>query len=305
MAEIKTSEIPEKTTRVGTDRAVIYDTSGTTTKTISWDNLFAGIGEIGGTTPAAGIFTTIIGTGDVDFESGTIDQTVIGGSTAASATFTGITGTSLNLTSGASIDQGWFTSGVSSTNIDSTVFGGVTPGQAYFNAIDAPLDGIIGSTTPAIGAFTGISGTSLNIDSGATLQGGVTITGGVSVGTGNVEVQAGHIFGQVPLLTSATTITLTSDQVLGHYLTMTAAGGVSLPAVTGANGWSILIRTADAFTVYVDPNENDKTVLDGITLDNGDRAQSSGVTGDTLLMINDSVDGWSGWSGPNDWIDGG
>ncbi len=109
----------------------------------------------------------------------------------------------------------------------------------------------------------------------------------------------------IQIVESDTTITLTTKQMFGQLVRMTAAGGVSLPAVTGANGWNILIETTDSFTVYADPDSNDVMVLDGITLDAGDRAQSSGVTGDTLLMINDTADGWSAWSGPNDWSDGG
>ncbi len=99
------------------------------------------------------------------------------------------------------------------------------------------------------------------------------------------------------IVESDTTITLTTKQMFNQYVNMTAAGGVSLPGVTGANGWNIIVYTTSGATIYVDPDANDKFVLDGTALSDGERIKSRGSLENKVKLLNDSADGWTVWSG--------
>lgn len=126
--------------------------------------------------------------------------------------------------------------------------------------------------------------------------------GGTTPGDGKFA----DLSGQVLLVTSAGNISLSVAQVKGSLVVITSTGTVILPAVTGANGWSALILSKVAAAVHVDPDGSDLLILDGTTLHNGDKASSTGVAGDCLLVINDHANGWSAFSGRlNAWTDGG
>ena len=78
---------------------------------------------IGGTTPAAGTFTSLVAT-TADINGGTVDGTVIGGSTPAAGTFAAIVGTTGTFSSAVSGTTGTFTGAVSGTT--GTFSGAVT-----------------------------------------------------------------------------------------------------------------------------------------------------------------------------------
>ena len=78
---------------------------------------------IGGTTPAAGTFTSLVAT-TADINGGTIDGTVIGGSTPAAGTFAAVAGTTGTFSSAVSGTTGTFTGAVSGTT--GTFSGAVT-----------------------------------------------------------------------------------------------------------------------------------------------------------------------------------
>jgi len=107
-----------------------------------FDNIDINGGEIdgavvGGTTPAAGTFSSLTATTS-DINGGTIDATIIGGTTPAAGTFT-----SLNATGGGSLTGTWSDLGTVTTvdinggTIDGTVVGGATPAAGTFNDLTA------------------------------------------------------------------------------------------------------------------------------------------------------------------------
>lgn len=137
---------------------------------------------IGGTNPAAGSFTVIVGTIStaaqpnitslgtltaIVITGGTIDGTVIGGTTAAAGSFTTIVGTlstaaQPNITSLGTLAAIVVTGGT----INGTVIGGITPAAATVTTLT--LTGLLTrSTTAGITAFAGggqASATALTTD---------------------------------------------------------------------------------------------------------------------------------------------
>jgi hypothetical protein len=93
---------------------------------------------IGGSTPGAGTFSSLVAT-TADINAGTVDNTVIGGSTPAAGSF-----------STADIDGG---------TIDNTVIGGTTP--AAVSGTTGTFSGVVSGTT---GTFSGaVTGSNLNV----------------------------------------------------------------------------------------------------------------------------------------------
>ena len=111
--------------------------------------------------------------------------------------------------------------------------------------------------------------------------------------------------GRREVISSAGNITLTKSQVLGQFVVISSAGTVTLPAVEGALGWSVTVYSTVAGAVHVDPDDDDRFILDGVALANGDKATSASAIGDVLDLINNDGDGWVAISGKtNDWTDG-
>lgn len=87
---------------------------------------------------------------------------------------------------------------------------------------------------------------------------------------------------------------------------VTSAATITMPAV-GA-GMSFAIITIGATAVSVDTNASDRMYLDGTALDDGDKATNTSTTGDTIVCIYESANGWYCSSGSPDgdlWTDGG
>jgi len=75
-----------------------------------------------------------------------------------------------------------------------------------------------------------------------------------------------------------------------------------------AAGMAFSVVTIGATQVDVDVQADDKMVLDGTTLDDGDKAVNTSTTGDIIVCVYYSADGWYCASGSNDgdpWTDGG
>ena len=117
---------------------------------------------VGGSTPAAGTFTSLVAT-TADINAGTVDA-VLGGTTPAAATVT-----TLNATGGGSLTGTWTSLGTVTTmdlnggTIDGTVIGGATPAAVTTSSLVATtadinggtIDGaIIGGASAAAGSFT-------------------------------------------------------------------------------------------------------------------------------------------------------
>lgn len=112
---------------------------------------------IGGSTPGAGTFSSLVATtGDIN--GGTIDNTVIGGSTPAAGSF-----------STADIDGG---------TIDNTVIGGTTPAAVsgttgtFSGAVSGTTGTFSGAVSGTTGTFSGaVTGSNLNISNWDTAYG--------------------------------------------------------------------------------------------------------------------------------------
>ena len=108
-------------------------------------------GAIGGTTPAAGAFTTLTASGAITFTSGTINGVTVGATTPASGAFTTLTA------SGAVT----FTSGT----INGIVIGGTTPAAATVTALTANTSFVLNGSTALTSVDTDLTTVSAAHDS--------------------------------------------------------------------------------------------------------------------------------------------
>jgi hypothetical protein len=95
----------------------------------------------------------------------------------------------------------------------------------------------------------------------------------------------------VTVLSVGTDTTLTAAQVEGALILVTATATITLPPVI--IGATVTIYSTTAAAVMVDPNANDRIVLDGIAGGNGKKITSASAAGDFATLIGDSGDGWT------------
>ena len=135
---------------------------------------------IGGTTPAAGTFTTITATVSATIPSvaitgGTINNTIIGATTPAAGTFTNLTVNTAATIASAAISAG---------TINNTVIGGTTPQAVTGTTITA--------NTGFVGALTGNVTGNVTASSGTSTFNNATVNGTLSATlTGNVNASSG------------------------------------------------------------------------------------------------------------------
>jgi hypothetical protein len=75
-----------------------------------------------------------------------------------------------------------------------------------------------------------------------------------------------------------------------------------------ATGMNFTVITRAAVAVSVDTQSDDRMVLDGVALDDGDKATNTSTIGDIIYCEYESTDGWYCLSGTVDgshWTDGG
>ncbi len=102
---------------------------------------------------------------------------------------------------------------------------------------------------------------------------------------------------------TATTYTIgTTDpqEAYGGIIYVTGACTVTIPAV--AAGMNFTVITIGAIAVSVDPNASDLLILDGTTLDDGDKATNTSTTGDIAVFTYYDATGFYVTS--NSWTDG-
>jgi hypothetical protein len=95
--------------------------------------------------------------------------------------------------------------------------------------------------------------------------------------------------------------TLTASECYGKIHYVTAASTITLPAI--ADGMSVTIITVGNVAVSLDVNAADKMILDGVTLDDGDKTTNTSTTNDTAVATYYSADGW--YVMTNGWTDAG
>lgn len=124
----------------------------------------------------------------------------------------------------------------------------------------------------------------------------------------NAISTTGLLSGGIVTNTKAAAYTVGADsaaEAYGGVIYVTDAAVITLPAV--AAGMSVTVVTIGAIAVSVDPDNADKMYLDGVLLDDGDKATNTSTTGDTIVFTYYSADGWYAMSGSPDgdhWTDG-
>jgi hypothetical protein len=156
---------------------------------------------------------------------------------------------------------------------------------------------------------TGTAGTSGNLVQW-NASGGVADS---TVATADVltTAESGVPAGGIPVVTKVATTSYTigttdAAEAWGGVIYVTGAATITAPAI--AAGMSFTVITIGAVAVSVDVNASDLMTLDGVVLDDGDKATNTSTTGDILVCVYRNVSGWYCASGSNDgdlWIDGG
>jgi len=85
--------------------------------------------------------------------------------------------------------------------------------------------------------------------------------------------------------------TLTAAQVKGLLVLVTQTATITLPPVVV--GATVTIYSTTAAAVLVDPDDDDRIVLNGVAGDNGKKLTSASGAGDFVTLIGDSADGWT------------
>jgi hypothetical protein len=93
----------------------------------------------------------------------------------------------------------------------------------------------------------------------------------------------------------------TGANLYGGTFICDTAGTIQLPAI--AAGMNFTIITKGAIAVSVDTNASDLMVLDGVALDDGDKATNASTAGDIIVFQYMNATGWVATS--NGWTDGG
>jgi hypothetical protein len=97
-----------------------------------------------------------------------------------------------------------------------------------------------------------------------------------------------------------------AKEAYGGTIYVTDAATITAPAVSA--GMSFTVITIGNIAVSLDVNASDRMYLDGVALDDGDKATNTSTTGDLITCAYESAAGWYCASGSPDgdhWTDGG
>jgi hypothetical protein len=103
----------------------------------------------------------------------------------------------------------------------------------------------------------------------------------------------------VSILSVSQDTTLTKAQTKGHLILVSGEVTITLPRVT--KGDLVTIYSVDASAVTAAPNSDDRIILDGVALDEGQEIVSAGGAGDLITLVGDSPDGWVQVGRASDW----
>jgi len=100
-----------------------------------------------------------------------------------------------------------------------------------------------------------------------------------------------NLAGYVEVLSCGEDTLLTQAQVRGQLILVSATATITLPSAWVGAVVTIYSKTAAA--VMVDPNVDDRIVLDGVAGGGGKKITSASGAGDYVTLIADSTDGWT------------
>lgn len=173
------------------------------------------------------------------------------------------------------------------TVVETTIPQGSPAAAINFTATDK----ILGRSSAGAGTGEEIACTSagraLLDDANATTQ-------RATLGLGPTDsVSFGALSSLVPIISSNGNESPTADLCKGHLHLITATGTVSLPAyVSGMIGSVLTVYSTTDAAIYVDPDNDDRIILDGAAGGNGKKLTSASGAGDYITLICDSEDGW-------------
>lgn len=215
---------------------------------------------------------------------------------------------------------------VQAYDADLTTWAGVTPGTGVATALAVNV-GTAGAPVingGALGTPSSGVGTALTALNGENIQDDTIDDDSIDFGTSTDQVSAGDLpvadtgsiftatdveaalleLAKVPVKSTATSYTVgTTDarEAYGGVITVTGAATITAPAA--AAGMSFTVITHGAIAVSVDVNAADLMWLDGVALDDGDKATNTSTTGDIIVFTYFDSTGWNAVS--NAWTDGG
>lgn len=161
----------------------------------------------------------------------------------------------------------------------------------------------VGSGGPGGSGTSGSSGTSGQ--AGTSGSSGTSGNSGTSGSSGTSGISGS---GLIANTISSTPTSLSAGQCAGysHYVTYSGATVINLPAVSGVTDGSYFIcYMKTAYTLAINPDDNDRIILNGITLADGNRIISDGSVGNFITLHKDGIDGWTMIGRSGYWIDGG
>ncbi len=177
---------------------------------------------------------------------------------------------------GTSLSAGTF----SGTNVYATTITGTTISGTTLSATNCYVTTVTATNVNA----TTLTGTTL---SSTTLSATNCYVASVTATTIDIN---GDLTALVPVISVSADTVLSASQVKGQLVLVTATATISLPAVVV--GSVITVYSTTAAAVMVDPNINDRIILNGVAGGNGKKITSTSVAGNFVTLIGDSADGW-------------
>ena len=205
-------------------------------------------------------------------------------------------------TNGLKSDSG-FTYNPSTGKATATGFIGALTGQAD---TVATITGLAPDTATTQATQASIT-TAANLVTVGALNSGSIATGFGVIDNGASDISTtGILSGKIGVINKGTDYTIGTDnaeEAYGFLIKMTATGTATLPAV--AIGMSGCVYSTTAAAIHVDANANDRIILNGTALDDGDKVSSASGVGDYICYVGESADGWLTMGRSGTWTDGG
>jgi len=155
--------------------------------------------------------------------------------------------------------------------------------NAYGSLIKSPTKD--GAITGNIGTIHGLYIEAQNTISEATAHYNL-----YSAGANSKNVFEGTCSSRINVTSYGASQLLTVEQCRGYLILVTAVATITLPVV--AVGSVVTVYSTGANAIIIDPNDNDRIILNGATTGDGKQITSASGAGDYVTLVGDSADGW-------------